>query len=154
MITTEGQLYLVALTTLEKLVFQFVPEGITSTRSSNFAPIAVVGRNIPQYHFTGGQESMQIELDFFASTENREDVITKVQWLKSLTHSNNYENPPQKVAVIWGDLFKDEVWILNNVSTQLSLFSKKHGYLPQQAYVKLNFLLDLQDNPSWSDTQR
>lgn len=151
MTTTEGRLYLIALGSLERLEIQFVPATIDVERNANYPEIAVVGRNTPQYHFTGGNESLPLKLDFFAAEENREDVRKKCQWLKSLTYSDGFKKPPQKVKLVYGDLFKDEEWVVKSVKISYSMFSKPHGFLPQQAYVDIVLGLDPSKNLTWND---
>lgn len=152
--TTQGQLYFIALTTLDRLEFQYVPKDIKIVSQGNFPEVVVVGRNTPVYHYTGGSKSIELELDFHSITANKEDVIKKVQWVESLRYSNGDEDAPQSIKVIWGDLFKDETWIVTKVQSTISMFDKVNGMLPRQAYVKVTLLADNETNVKWSDIQR
>lgn len=154
MTTTENKLYLVALDTLERLPIQFVPTALNMQRQGSYPSLEVVGRTTPVYQFTGGRKSISLDLDFYSIVEGREDVITKVQWLESLTHSNGPLAPPQRVLLVWGELFQGETWIASSVQTSLEQFSKLDEYLPIQAYVRLNLLLDSGTNLTWQDTRR
>ena len=148
--TTEGKLYFVALTTLDRLDIQFVPE-LNLGRQANIAKIQIIGRNEPLHQFTGGESTLTFQLDFYAKDEDRLDVIKKVRWLESLTYNDGYKRPAQKVKLVFGDLFTSEIWVVNNVTTKLSNFNREKGFLPQQAYVDISLMLDTETNSAWED---
>ena len=154
MTTTEGQLYFIALTTLDRLNIQFVPDQLEIARNPSIANIQVVGRNNPIYHYISGDTTMRLELDFHAMTENRQDVIDKCKWLEHLAYNDGYEKEPQKVKLVFGELFQDEQWIVRQVSYSLSNFNKQKGFLPQQAYVSVELGLDPESNLLWEDIRR
>jgi hypothetical protein len=141
MTTTQGQLYFIALRSGERLEVQFVPDTLTIARNANYADIAVVGRNVPQMHYVGGTETITLKLDFFASQENRKDVKNKCNWLKSLAY-RDATKPPEKVKLVFGELFSDNVWVVKSVNISYSLFNKSYGFLPQQAYVDITLALN------------
>lgn len=151
MTTTQGQIYLIALSSLERLDIQFVPDVLPITRTANIAEIAVVGRNTPQHHYTGGTEGIELKLDFFASEENRQDVRKKCNWLRSLCYSDGNKKPPEKVKLVWGDLFRDEEFVVRSVKVEYSLFNREFGFLPQQAYVNIALSFDPNKNVKWKD---
>jgi len=147
MTTTNGQLYIVNLTTLEKLEIQFVPNEVVIDRSANMPEVVIIGRDTPNYQWSSGRQSLTLNLDFLANDENRLDVKAKVEWLMGLTRrpANNRKAP--NVKLVWGDLFKDEVWVVPSVKPRYSNFNKVYNFLPQQAYVDITFNLELQDTP-------
>lgn len=145
--TTEGKLYFTALRSLEKLEIQFVPKELAINRGINVAAIAVVGRNNPFYHYTGGTTGLVFDLDFHAEEENLNDVIRKCKWLESLCYSNSMSEPPEQVKLTWGDLFKKgEVWMVKGFSYKLSMFDPSKGMLPRQAYANIALELDVKNN--------
>ena len=145
--TTQGRLYITALRSLERLEIQYVPKNVTMPRSASIGDISIIGRNTPKYHTTGGATTLNMELDFHAEEESKEDVIRKVRWLQSLTAIGNGGIPPEKIRVTFGDMFKAaEIWTVKAVNPRFELFDVAKGFLPRQAYVTLSLLLDPDDN--------
>ena len=149
--TTDKKLYFLALTTGERLEIQFVPPELNYSRTANYASIQVIGRNIPRYQFVNGECNLSLELDFYADEENRVSVIRKCRWMEALTYNNGYRDDVQKVSLVFGDLFRKEVWLVKDVNYRLSNFNKVKGFMPQQANVQVTLLRDVDINPDWSD---
>lgn len=139
---TEGALYFIEVDTLERLDIMFVPDELNLARSPNVPNLQVIGKNLPDYQYTGGETTLQLRLDFFAEQENRRDVIVKCKWLESLQYNNGFKSPPSKIKLIFGDLFRDDLWIVKGTTFKFSLFNKQYGYMPQQAYVDITLALD------------
>ena len=145
--TTLGRLYITALRSLDRVEIQYVPKNLAMPRAANIGNIAIIGRNTPKYHTTGGTTTLNMELDFHAEEESKEDVIRKVRWLQSLTAIGEGGVPPEKVRVTFGDMFKSgEIWTVKSVNPRFDLFDAAHGFLPRQAYVGISLLLDPEDN--------
>jgi len=149
--STAKQCYLVGLRTLEKLEIQFVPKTFDINRSANISKIQTIGRNTPFHHYTSGSTELKFQLDFCCEQENRQDVIEKCKWLESLMCNDGYNNPPERIKVIFGDLFRDEAWVVTGCSYKLSNFDQVYGFLPKQAYVDLTLSLDPTYNLSVND---
>jgi hypothetical protein len=149
--TTDGKLYFLNLSTRDRLEVQFVPYEISISRSADWGKIAVIGRNIPQYQHLGGETRLNLMLDFYADEESRSSVIRKCRWMESLTANDGGKKPAPKVALVFGDLYKDQQWVVEDVDYKLSGFDKTRGLLPQQAYVNVRLNLDSETNPSWAD---
>lgn len=148
--TTEGLLYFIAVDSLHRLEIQFVPD-ISVARRPLIAGLYVIGRNTPKYHYLGGETLINLKLDFHAAQENRQDVIDKCRWLEHLTFNDGYSQPPQKVKLVFGDLFRDELWIVKSINYNLSNFHKQYGFLPQQAFANIQLALDPESNLVWED---
>ena len=146
--TTEGLLYFIAIDSLERLDIQFVPD-LDIQRNANIATIQIVGRNLPQYQYTGGDTVLNLQLDFHSLEENRTDVINKCRWLEHLTANNGLKKKPSKVKLVFGDVFRDEQWIVKQVGYKLNNFHKGYGFLPQQAIVNIQLLLDVESDINW-----
>ena len=153
MSTTEGRLYFIALETLDRLDIQFVPPEIKINRNPNIASVQVVGRNNPIYHYISGDTNMNLQLDFHAAQEDRTDVLKKCKWLEHLAYNDGYDQEPQRVKLVFGDVFKDEIWIVKKVSYSLSQFNKPNGFMPQQAIVDVELGLDPTVNLGWEDVR-
>lgn len=134
--TTEGKLYFIEVDSKETLEIQFVPEKINVSRTADIVGIKVVARNTPQYQITGGETKLSMKLDFFAEDEDRKDVFTKVRWLESLLYIDDTK-PPSRIQLVFGELYKKELWTLYSCDYDLELFHRESGYLPQQAWCNV-----------------
>lgn len=143
-----------ALGSLEKLEIQFMPATLAPSRSANWAEIAIVGRNNPLHQYTGGSNSLTLELDFHSVDEDREDVIQKCKLLESWAMNDGWSKPPERIKLTWGKLFKaDEIWVIKSVNPSYSLFSAEHGMLPRQAMVQVELALDTDKNRTRRDVR-
>ncbi len=139
---TNGELFIVELNPpFEKLKFQFVPDNIEVPREANIEAISVIGRNNNLYQHTGGFETLNLPLEFYANDTHRQEVIKAVNWLKSLTMSDENKGIP-RVKVVFGDMFKKETWVVQSVTPTFSQFSPDHKWLPCRAKVDVKLLLD------------
>ena len=152
MTTTEGRIYLVNTVTLERLEYQFIPLELSYSHEADVNEVKIIGRNEPKYHSTGGKTTMPLKLDFFSMEENREDVIRKVKWLETLAMSDGYGRSQPRIKVVFGRLFRDELWVVKDVRATFKLFNRAYGMLPQQAEVTLNLLRDANVNTKWQET--
>lgn len=154
---TQGKCYLVSLQPPnERLEFQFLPQEIKVNRGIKAGQIDVVGRNTPKYHVTGGDKTIQFELDFYAEDEQRLEVMQKLEWLESLTFNNGKKSDKgvERVKLVFGDMFKDEVWFLTAFSYTARGFSPDHNYMPYFAKASITLALDtqkdrLKDDVKW-----
>jgi len=152
--TTNGNLYIVELEDpFEKMEIQFVPENIAQPRTANLKSVNIVGRNNDLLHYTGGQETMQLTLDFLADDERRTEVIDKIRWLKSLTMKDGDNGPFRNVSLIMGDLFKNQVWAVSSVEPTMTHFDGDHNWLPLRASVVVKFILDPKTNLLFSQVR-
>jgi hypothetical protein len=147
MTTTGGEIYLIKLSNLEKLEIQFVPESVPLGSKGDWYDVKVVGRNIPQHHYTGGSEGINLKLDFYADTKDIASVKRKCDWLRALRYSSGAQ-PPQKVRLVWGALFKREEWVVTQVNVEYRYFEREALYLPHQAYVDISLARDETKNPT------
>jgi hypothetical protein len=128
------------------LTLPFIPKELNYDPQSKFVGIATMGRNNPYYHFTGSEDTLTFEIDWFSDTENRQDVITKCRWVEALTKANGYSDLPHRVKLVWGQddkLFQDDIWIITSAPYVLSDMVKgfrredksvnRLGLMPQQA---------------------
>lgn len=132
--TTDEQAYIVSLETRERLPIQYIPQQIDWERQAHEQAVNIVGRNIPYHHFTGGERSLPLKLDFFAVAQLRDDVLEKIRWLEALTYSQGIGTTSQRVKVIMGELFRDEVWVVKSVKPRIKQVERRTFY-PVQAEV-------------------
>lgn len=130
----------------------FVPRELDYKPESNFVGIASFGRNNPFYQFTGSEDTLTFEIDWFSKENNREDVIFNCRWLEALTKGDAYDDIPHRVKIVWGKdnkLFEDSIWLLVDAPYRLTNFVRAYyddqknivsaGMLPQQAYQTVTF---------------
>ena len=151
--SAKGRLYLTALTSLDRLEIQYVPPSLKGGRGAKVPDIAVVGRNNPLHHYTGGTTNLTLELDFHSELADRTDVIKKVRWLESLAYSDGFDAPPENIRLTFGKLFQHHTWLVKRVQYDLSLFDELNGYLPKQAYVRVQLELDTSNNLKTEDVK-
>jgi len=145
------KLHFLALNTGRRLEIQFMPSVISNERTADVSTMKIVGRSTPKYQIVGGEEILKLTLDFFADELSRQSVMAKCQWLKSLTYTDGSKNPATRVALIFGKLFNKEKWTVRRVNIDYSNFNKKYGFLPQQATVDIELVLDTDTNLEWQD---
>jgi hypothetical protein len=151
--TTAGEMYFIIIEPdlYTKVDIQFVPEVLNYNRVANMQEVRPILRNIPKLHYSGGTTNMTFRLDFFAQQEDRKDVIEKVRLLESTAHSDGYDAPKPQVKIVWGELFRDEIWEVSSVRAQLSNFKAEQGFLPQQAYVDITVIRVSDSNLTFAD---
>lgn len=134
-------LFIVELTSpFERLEIQYVPSEFSQPREADLSAIDVVGRNNPTKQWTGGNTSLSLQLDFYATDEAREEVMRKVRWLQSLTYKSRDGIVPV-VKLVFGSTFRDEEWNVKSVNPKFSNFHPAYNWLPCQAYVDIQFSL-------------
>lgn len=150
--TTFGMAYLVEYDNpAERLAIQFVPDEIRWRRSPYIVTIAVQDRNHPFYHYTGGEDVLDIPLGFYADDIGKNSAIEKVQWLNSLTYTEG--SPLQKVKLVFGKLFTRQTWVIMDVSSSLQGFDLIRQLKPNVAYVNLRLGLSPDSNMSRADAR-
>lgn len=149
--TTEHLIYILELETGERLEIQFVPEVISNPRDANLTEIMVVSRNHPKLHYVNGKDTLTMTLQFYSDEPSRQDVYRKIQWLKSLTMNNGFQGKYRNVSIVFGEMFKNDVWVIQSVRPNMSNFDSKNGFYPLRADVLINFIQDPEKNLLISD---
>ena len=129
---------------IEKLAIQSIPLTLGVEPTANWAAIPVLGRNNPFYHYTGGEDTLAMTLDWYAnipdnswSDKYRSEVIERCRWVESLSRSDGWDRRPPRVQLIWGNLFFNTLWIVTSAKYELSLFDRGNNMYPIQAYQQL-----------------
>jgi hypothetical protein len=145
--TTNGQCYLLDIDGQagadNSLEFQFIPKEFDWQRNADIETLKIIGQNLPDFQYTGGQTTLNLQLDFYAQDEDRKDVLRRARWLESLTFSEGQSAPPHRVKLVFGDFFRDtDIWHVKSTRIKYSNFHKQYGFLPQQAYIDIVFGLE------------
>jgi hypothetical protein len=133
----------------------FVPKELKVEIDNQLNSIGGIGRSHPFYQFSGSEESIDFEIDWYSTDINRQDVISKCRWLSSISRNDfssrgKITSPPHRIKLIWGSnnfLFEDYIWIIEKAPYDLSQFAnatidgsgnvKNSNLLPVQAYQKV-----------------
>lgn len=136
---------------LERVRIQSVPETVNVDPISNWNAVPSIGRNNPFYHYTGGEDEVKFTLDWYSTTENRQDVIDACRWVQSLSRNDSYTNKVPRVHLSWGDLYKYSEWIVYKAPYELKFFEPGNGLLPAQAFQRLTLRKVSDENTSRDD---
>jgi hypothetical protein len=148
---------IVDLSTMSRIYLQFVPDELEYEPQSNIEAIASFGRNLPNYHFSGGEDTLKFEIRWVAQASSKNpnqkfetlddlefhlsepdenlqrDVITRCKWLESLTKPNGYQGKLPEVAFLFGDMFVNAKWIVAAAPYKMSMFDGAQGLFPRIA---------------------
>jgi len=133
---TGGNFYIVLVENpSDRLDCQFVPQSMSRKRNANLSAVAVVGRSHPLYHYTGGSETIDFTLDFWADDSQKSSVRKKVEWLTSLGYG-------EQIKIVFGDMFSDFVFKVASVGITYNDFMSDYGFSALRAKVNLSLVLD------------
>lgn len=154
--TTKGELYLVELVDpFERLEIQFVPRELDMPRKADLAKMRVIGRNNDLLHYTGGSNTLKLPLEFYSDDDNQyEDVIAKVNWLQSLAMKDGFNGPYRNVKLVFGDVFRYEIWAVESVDPKIMDFMDDGQWRPLRATVNVSLILDPITNLLINDVRR
>ena len=151
-VTPKGSLYIIELAEpFERLEFQEVPVEIPWDRTGNYAEIAVPGRNNPLHHYTGGSDLVSLKLQFIYDNSGVANVERDIRWLQSLIANDSYNAPIRRVKIIFGQLFRNETWIVKAAKATFTDFDSKKNFASRRANVDISFALDTDKNRSLAD---
>jgi len=135
----------------ETIVLPFIPRELEYNTESSFVAIKPMGANNPRYQYTGSEDKLEFEIDWYAFDNSRRSVIENCRKLESLSKGDGYTGAPHRVMLVWGKnhlLFNDHIFIVLSAPYKLTNFNKysadeKTGLpvytnmLPIQAYQKV-----------------
>lgn len=131
---------------------QFVPE-MDNNRSARLNQVAIVGRNDDLLQYTGGQETLTLNLEFYGSENVEAEVTAKINWLKSLTMNDGYAGAFRNVKLVFGKLFQTQVWAIRDVQAKPTHFDADNDWLPLRATVTVQLILDPDKNRYINDVR-
>mgnify|MGYP001585436964 CR=1 FL=1 len=92
----------------EKIRLTSVPREVDFDPDTNLVGLFSIARNNPRYHYTGAEDTVTIELDWFADSTSMEEVIFNCRWLEMMSKGNGYDDTVHRVKLIWGN--DDALW--------------------------------------------
>lgn len=127
----ENQPYILDLVTLQRLFIQGLPiDGVRIKPESSWATISSPGRNIPLYQYTGGEDIISFTISWYATKENKQDVLAKCKWLHALSRNNNYDEPPHHIKFCFGEMFRESKYIVYSAEYKIFNFDRPSGMYP------------------------
>ncbi len=131
----------------ETIKLPAIPKELDWQSESTFASIKPIGRNTALYHYTGGEDKLQFEIDWYGTTWDQAEVIKNCRKIESLTKADGYQGNPHRVLLKWGDgdiLFSGIYFQVLSAPYKLNRFNKAYRMndgrstrahmLPVQAY--------------------
>jgi hypothetical protein len=146
-----NQPFIVDLVTLETLFLQNIPGEVAVGGDQRWAAVESPGRNIPLYQYTGGEDSIEFTIQWYANDINKDDVIRKCKWLRSLSKNDSYDKPPHHIKFAFGGLFRSSKWIVYSANYRLTNFDRPAGMMPCLAVQEVVLKRVDERNPSRSN---
>lgn len=126
-----------------KVEIQGKPSEVEVVPDSNWATVKSIGRNNPFMIYTGGEDTITIDVSWFSTQKDRKDVINKCKLLESWSRSDGYTASPPVLHISWGssNLFKGQTFVLTSAKYSLSNF--QNSYNPSGSRRNLSEIIDL-----------
>ncbi len=140
-------LYIIAIDSpdVNFLQIQYSPFTINYSRQAKVQSLAIVGRNSDVHQYTGGATKLSLSLDFYATDNLRLSAKESIKWLESMQYSNE-DAPPSRLKLNFGNLFQDEIWILQTMNATYSVFEAAFGWMPRYATANISLIRDESTN--------
>lgn len=174
---TQLKLYILNATSspYQYVELQNRPSFIRANPESQWATIKSMGRNVPMYHFTGAEDTIEMTLSWYLnSKEHPDDVLNKVRLLESWSKANGYVSSPPILQLVFGydGPFQNHYYILFSTNYEMRNFmvpqynsdgSRKEAkfsgnnidyhtqYYPSVINQTLVFKRVSDTNPTWED---
>ena len=143
----------------------FIPKSLDFNVAAQAKSIGIVGRNYPNYHYSGAEETLTLEIDWYDFTDlENESIVVKCRKLDALTKADGYSSGLKYIYIEWGDynhwrqgekqLFTRQVYMVQSAEYKFTDFAFKrriaytgsssdgpittmNGLFPQHASQKL-----------------
>ena len=124
---TKEEIYIVNIDTGSRIAIQWVPSELHINPIANLSAIMTASRNLPIYHYNGGESTLQFSLDWL--TSEGIDATSRCKEVESMCFSDGYNNPPPLLSIIWGasDVFKNNTYRMVSAPYKLSRFRADLG---------------------------
>lgn len=118
---------------LEVIPLPYIPRELNYNTESNFALIKPLGANNPRYQYTGSEDKIEFEIDWFDEYGYDGYAIEHCRKLEALAKADGYTGKPHRVLLQWGKkgrLFNGMEFIVTAAPYILSNFSGAHIAYP------------------------
>ena len=143
-----------------------IPRELEWNSESVFASIKPIGRNTAFYHYTGAEDKLSFEIDWYSTSWDSREVIRNCRRIESLSKADGYNGRPHRVMLKWGNgdvLFSGIYFQVISAQYKMVQFNKSRmsqnggiestHMLPVQAYQTVTLARIDQTNPSLSQIQ-
>lgn len=111
------------------IAIQGTPEKIEVEPISDWVAIKSMGRNNPFMMYTGGEDVIKFDIDWFVyRDQTRNEVIRKCKLLESWTRADGYRNAPPILKIKWGNsgIYDNDLFVLTSANYHLSNFQNSY----------------------------
>jgi len=143
----------------ETIQLPFIPKVLDWDIKTDLNAIMSLGRNNPSdFHFTGAEDTLEFEIDWFFTTgssddsEYRKSAMNNALKLVSWAKADGYTSSPLPINLIWGpetflipqkgitmytsdyksNIFINDLWVIKSIKGKLEEFYKPMSLLPQR----------------------
>lgn len=130
--TTHNQIIIINtnVSPVMSIALQNRPSSMQVNPMSYWVSVKSMGRNNPFMMYTGGEDSIQLEVSWFVNDpNNRSEVLTKCRLLESWSRADGYMASPPTLKISWGSsgIFDNDLFILESAPYELSNFQSFSG---------------------------
>lgn len=121
------------------ITIQNRPNELNINPQSSWVAVKSMGRNNPFMMYTGGEDTISFDISWYVSDpNNRKEVITKCNLLKSWTKADGYIASPPTLNILWGTsgLFDNDTFILESAPFILSHFQNASRILGRYNHLE------------------
>ena len=126
---------------VDRIELSSIPHEIEYDPETKLVALYSIGRNNPRYHYTGAEDTVEMELDWYARTEHMQEVIFKCRWLEAMSKNDSYQESLHRLMVIWGNdnqLLQDDLFLVESAKYTLSNWNT--GYMSGEKFVSTGML--------------
>lgn len=113
----------------QRIAIQGAPSRVEVQPISDWVAIKSMGRNNPFMMYTGGEDSIRFEVDWYVyKDQTRKEVIRKCRLLESWSRADGYTSAPPLLKIKWGNsgIYDEDFFVLTMANYTLSNFQNAH----------------------------
>jgi hypothetical protein len=134
--------------------FRFVPRELSFGGEIMLQPIYSMGRNTPFYQYTGSEQNLEFEIDWFQMSEGDPTVMETCRQIESWGKNDADDFPPARLKIVFGrTIITDAVWLLAGSKYTVTQFYANRDMEPIAARQILKFVKLEANQTSWSEIQ-
>lgn len=121
---------------IQSIELQTIPKDLEVSSEGTWAVINSSGRNLPMYHYTGSETTIQFNISWYANDpKNPQDVLAKCRLLERWSKADGYEKAPPLLQIDWGT---GGIFGNFNAETGENMKGPKYYFILQSASYKLS----------------
>ncbi len=127
----------------DSVTLPWIPKSLDFDPMSKLVAMPSIGRNLPFYHYTGAEDSLEFIIDwFFTDDKSRTKALHSATKMESFSKSNGYDEVLPRLKIIWGgsNIFKNSIWLLEHAPYRLSNWVDHVWDFHKDEYVSFELL--------------